>query len=308
MLIFIGIDVSKDRLDVHVRPLGDAFSVMHDAEGIAALLDRLKKVAPTLIVLEATGGLQTRVAAGIAAAGLPTAVVNPRQVRDFARATGRLAKTDALDAEIIARFAEAVRPEPRPLSDEAGQALQALVARRRQLVDMRVAEKNRRAQIRDAKIRTRLEDHLDWLAEAIAEVDREIEDHIQGSPIWQAKEDLLTSVPGIGDKTARLLIADLPELGSLSRRRIAALVGVAPINRDSGSMRGRRHIAGGRPHVRTALFMATMTAIRRNPPIKAAYQKLVASGKPRMTALVACMRKLLVILNAILRDNLAWTT
>ena len=305
--MFIGIDVSKDRLDVHIRPSGDAFSVMHDAEGIAALLGRLKGAAPVLVVLEATGGLQTRVAANIAAAGLPTAVVNPRQVRDFARATGRLAKTDALDAEVIARFAEAVRPDPRPLSDEAGQALQALVARRRQLVEMRVAEKNRRSQIRDLKLRSRLDEHLEWLAEAIAEIDREIEEHIRNSPIWRAKENLLTSVPGVGDTTARVLIADLPELGTLTRRRIAALVGVAPINRDSGTLRGRRYIAGGRPNVRSTLFMATMTAIRCNPAIKATYQRLIAAGKPKMTALVACMRKLLVILNAMLRDNLAWS-
>jgi transposase len=306
--MFVGIDVSKDRLDVHIRPLGDAFSVMHDAEGITALLDRLKGVAPELVVLEATGGLQTRIAASIAAAGLATAVVNPRQVRDFARALGRLAKTDALDAEVIARFGEAVRPEPRPLSDEAGQALQALVARRRQLVDMRVAEKNRRSQIPGSKLRSRLDEHLDWLAEAIAEIDREIEEHIKNSPIWRAKENLLTSVPGIGDTTARVLIADLPELGTLTRRQIAALVGVAPINRDSGTLRGRRYIAGGRPNVRSTLYMATMTAVRCNPAIKAAYQRLTAAGKPKMTALVACMRKLLVILNAMMRDNLAWSS
>lgn len=304
--MFIGIDVSKDRLDVHIRPSGEAFSVMHDAEGVAVLLERLKQPAPALVVLEATGGLQTRVAATVAATGLPTVVVNPRQVRDFARATGRLAKTDMLDAEIIARFAEAVRPEPRPLSDEAGQALQALVARRRQLVEMRVAEKNRRTQIHDLKLRARLDEHLDWLAEAIAEVDRDMDGHIRGSPIWRTKEDLLTSVPGVGDKTARALIADLPELGTLTRRQIAALVGVAPINRDSGAWRGKRHIAGGRPHVRAALYMATMTATRCNPVIRTAYKRLVDAGKRRMTALVACMRKLLVILNAMLRDNLAW--
>jgi transposase len=306
--MFTGIDVSRDRLDVHVRPSGDAFSVAHNGEGIVVLLERLRQIAPVLVVLEATGGLQTRVAASIAAAGLPVAVINPRQVRDFARATGRLAKTDALDAEIIAHFAEVVRPEARMLSDEAGQALQALVARRRQLVEMRVAEKNRRSQMRDARLRARLDEHLNWLAEAIAEVDREIEDHIRKSPIWRAKEDLLTSVPGIGGTTARTLIADLPELGSLSRRKIAALVGVAPINRDSGAWRGRRHIAGGRPNVRTALFMATMTAIRCNPAIRAAYQRLTAAGKSKMTALVACMRKLLVILNAMLRDNLVWNS
>jgi transposase len=304
--MFVGIDVSKDRLDVHLRPSGDTFAVMHDGEGIAALIQRLSVAAPELVVLEATGGLQTRVAASIAAAGLPTAVVNPRQVRDFARATGRLAKTDALDAEAIARFAESVRPEPRPLSDEAGQALQALIARRRQLIEMRVAEKNRRQQVREAKLRKRLDSHLDWLAEAIAEIDTDIDGHIKGSPIWRAKENLLTSVPGVGGTIARILIADLPELGALTRRRIAALVGVAPMNRDSGTMRGRRYIAGGRPTVRTALFMATMTAIRCNPAISAAYRRFVAAGKPKMTALVACMRKMLTILNAVIRDARAW--
>jgi len=304
--MFVGIDVSKDRLDVHVRPLGDAFGVMHDAEGITTLVERLRELQPDLIVLEATGGLQTRVAATLAAASLPTAVVNPRQVRDFARAMGRLAKTDALDAEAIARFAEAVKPEPRPLSDEEGQALQALVARRRQLVDMRVAEKNRRQQVRGAQLLKGLDDHLDWLAQAIAELDKDIDDHIKGSPLWRAKEDLLVSVPGVGSTTARALIADLPELGTLSRRRIAALVGVAPFNRDSGRMRGKRSIAGGRASVRNSLFMATITAVRCNPAIKATYQRLVEAGKPKMTAIVACMRKLLVILNAIMRDRVVW--
>lgn len=304
--MFIGIDVSKDRLDIHIRPSGDAFGIMHDAEGISALVERLRGLRPELIVLEATGGLQTRVAATLAAAGLPTAVVNPRQVRDFARAIGRLAKTDALDAEAIAHFAEAVKPEPRPLSDEAGQELHALVARRRQLVDMRTAEKNRRQQVKEGHLRKRLDDHLEWLAQAIAEIDQDIDDHIKRSPIWRAKEDLLVSVPGIGNTTARTLIADLPELGTLSRRRIAALVGLAPFNRDSGRMRGKRSIAGGRSSVRSSLYMATMTAVRCNPAIRAAYQRLVAAGKPKMTAIVACMRKLLVILNAIMRDHTVW--
>ena len=304
--MFIGIDVSKDRLDIHVRPSGDAFGVMHDAEGITALVERLRDLEPELIVLEATGGLQTRVAATLAAAGLPTAVVNPRQVRDFARAIGRLAKTDALDAEAIAHFAEAVKPEPRPLSDEAGQALHALVARRRQLVDMRTAEKNRRQQVKEGQLRKGLDEHLEWLAQAIAEIDQDIDDHIKRSPIWRAKEDLLISVPGIGNTTARTLIADLPELGTLSRRRIAALVGLAPFNRDSGRMRGKRSIAGGRSSVRCLLYMATMTAVRCNPAIRATYQRLVAAGKPKMTAIVACMRKLLVILNAIMRDHAVW--
>jgi len=305
--MFIGIDVSKDRLDIHVRPSGDAFGVMHDAEGITALVERFRDLRPELIVLEATGGLQTRVAATLAAAGLPTAVVNPRQVRDFARAVGRLAKTDALDAEAIAHFAEAIKPEPRPLSDEENQVLQALVARRRQLVDMRTAEKNRRQQVRGAQLIKRLDDHLEWLAQAIAEIDQDIDDHIKRSPVWRAKEDLLTSVPGVGNTTARALIADLPELGTLCRRRIAALVGLAPFNRDSGRMRGKRSISGGRSSVRSSLYMATMTAVRWNPTIRTTYQRLIAAGKLKMTAMVACMRKLLVILNAIMRDRTVWT-
>ena len=304
--MFVGIDVSKDRLDIHVRPSGDAFGVMHDAEGITALVERLRELRPDLIVLEATGGLQTRVAATLAAANLPTAVVNPRQVRDFARAVGRLAKTDALDAEAIAHFAEAIKPEPRPLSDEESQTLQALVARRRQLVDMRTAEKNRRQQVKGAQLRKGLDDHLEWLAQAIAEIDQDIDDHIKRSPLWRAKEDLLVSVPGVGNTTARALIADLPELGSLSRRRIAALVGLAPFNRDSGKMRGKRSISGGRSSVRNSLYMATMAAVRWNPAIRTAYQRLVAAGKARMTAMVACMRKLLVILNAMMRDKTVW--
>jgi transposase len=279
---------------------------MHDAEGITSLVERLGKLGPELIVLEATGGLQTRIAATLAAAGLPTAVVNPRQVRDFARSTGRLAKTDALDAAAIAHFAEAIKPEPRPLSDEAGQALQALVARRRQLVEMRTAEKNRRQQIKDVQLCKGLDAHLEWLAQAIADLDNDLDDHIKRSPIWRAKEDVLISVPGVGSTTARVLIAELPELGTLSRRRIAALVGLAPFNRDSGRMRGKRSISGGRSSVRSSLYMATVTAVRWNPAIRSTYQRLVEAGKRKMTAIVACMRKLLVILNAMMRDNTLW--
>lgn len=271
-----------------------------------AMPERLRNLQPELIVLEATGGLQTRVAATLAGAGLPTAVVNPRQVRDFARATGRLAKTDALDAEAIAHFAEAIKPEPRPLSDEESQALQALVARRRQLVEMQTAEKNRRQQVKGAQLRKGLDSHLEWLAKAIAQIDLDLDDHIKRSPAWRAKEDLLVSVPGVGNKTARALIADLPELGTLTRRRIAALVGLAPFNRDSGRMRGKRSISGGRSSVRSALYMATMTAVRWNPVIRTAYQRLLAAGKRKMTAIVACMRKLLVILNAMMRDCAVW--
>jgi transposase len=258
-----------------------------------------------LVVLEATGGLQERAAAVLAAAGLAVAVVNPRQVRDFARATGRLAKTDRLDAAAIARFAAAVRPAPRDLPDAARQALIDLVARRRQLVEMRVAEKVRRAQIAPA-LRPRLDEHLAWLAEAIAELDRAIGTAIRHSPLWRVEDDLLGSVPGVGPLTRATLLAKLPELGHLDRRKIAALVGVAPMSRDSGTFRGQRFVQGGRADVRTVLYMATVTAVRCNPVIRAFHRRLIAAGKPAKVALTACMRKLLAILNAIARTRQPW--
>ena len=266
--MFVGIDVSKDRLDVHLRPSGEAFAVSRDGAGIAALVDRLGPLAPALVVLEATGGFEITVAAGIAGAGLPLAVVNPAQIRAFARATGRLAKTDRLDAGLIAHFAEAVHPEPRPLASEAAQGLAEMVARRRQLVEMIGMERNRHRTARSPKVLRGLAGTLKALEAALAAIDREIEDEVRGSPAWRAAEDLLTSVPGIGPITARTLIAELPELGSIDRRRLAALVGVAPVNRDSGAMRGHRAIAGGRADVRRVLFMAAVTAIRWNPPIR----------------------------------------
>jgi transposase len=259
-------------------------------------------------VLEATGGFGVTVAAALAAARLPLAVVNPRQIRAFARALGRLAKTDRLDAEANALFAERVRPAPRPVADaQAGaQALAELVARRRQLVEMIVAEGHRRRQAREPRLRARIDAHVAWLQAALAEIERDLDDAVRGSPAWRAAEDPLTSVPGIGATTARVLIAELPELGRLGRRQIAALVGVAPINRDSGTFRGRRMVQGGRATVRTALDMATLTAIRFNPAIRAFYQRLIARGRPAKLALTACMRKLLTILNAILRDARPW--
>lgn len=304
--VFVGIDVSKERLDVHLRPTGERFVVARDDEALAGLVERLRPRAPQLVVLEATGGLQVRVAAALVAGGLPVAVVNPRQVRDLARATGRLAKTDRLDAEAIARFAEAVRPEPRPLPDAAAQTLSALVARRRELVALRTAEKNRLRQAEAGWVRGDLAASIDALAERVVAIDQEIEKHVKGSPIWRARENLLKSVPGVGPIVARTLIAELPELGRLDRRRIAALVGVAPLNRDSGAMRGKRTICGGRPTVRATLYMAAVTAARCNPVIATLYRRLRDAGKPAKVALVACMRKLLTILNAIARDHRSW--
>lgn len=316
--VVVGIDVAKDRLDVHVRPAGETFVVGRDAEGLAALIDRLATLAPGLIVLEATGGFETTVASALSAAGLPLVVVNPRQVRDFARATGRLAKhalgrpcgptrgTDRLDAEAIARFAEAVRPEPRPLPDEAARHLGQMVARRRQIVEMIGSESQRRRQLNDPRLAERVDAHLAWLRKELTRIETDLGDAVCDSPAWPATENLLVSVPGIGTTSARLLIAELPELGHLDRRQIASLVGGAPINRDSGTFRGRRMILGGRADVRKALYMPTLTAIRYNPALKALYERLTGRGKPAKVALTAAMRKLLTILNAILKTQTPW--
>jgi transposase len=277
-----------------------------DEAGLDALCTDLRAVAPRLIVLEATGGYEITVAAALAAARLPVAVVNPRQIRAYAKAVGRLAKTDHLDAEVIARFAEQVCPEPRPIADPQTLALAELVARRRQLVDMIGAETNRRSRVRDPRLRTRLDRHIAWLRAEVEDVERDLDDAIRRSPAWRQAEELLTSVPGVGTTTARVLIADLPELGTLDRRRLAALVGVAPLNRDSGAFRGRRFTQGGRADVRRSLYMAALTASRRNPAVLALYQRLIAAGKPGKLALTACIRKLLTILNAVMRDRRPW--
>ena len=303
---FVGIDVAKDRLDVHLRPSDEAFALSRDGAGLEALVARLRALAPALVVLEATGGFEVAVAGALAGAGLPLVVVNPRQIRDFARATGRLAKTDRLDAEAIARFAEAVQPPPRPVPSAAARALSELVARRRQLVEMLTSERQRRRQLRDPRLVRRLEAHLAWLQQELAALETDLDDAVRGTPAWRAAEDLLASVPGIGKTSARTLIAELPELGTLDRRKIAALVGVAPINRDSGTFRGRRMVMGGRASVRTALYMPTLTAIRHNPGLHAFYQRLIGRGRPAKVAITACMRKLLIILNAILRDHRPW--
>lgn len=303
---FIGIDVSKDRLDVHVRPSDEAFAVARDGAGLAVLVERLGALAPHLVVLEATGGFEMTVAAALAAAGTPLAVVNPRQVRDFARATGQLAKTDALDAKVIARFAEQVRPEPRPVPDAQARALGELVARRRQIIEMMTAERNRRGQLTSRRLIKGVERLLAALQKELSELEREIGDGIRGTPAWRERDELLRSVPGIGDVVARTLIADLPELGHLDRKQIAALVGVAPLNRDSGTMRGKRTTWGGRAKVRSALYMAALVASRHNPVLAAFYQRLVSAGKAKKLAITAVMRKLLTILNAMIRDSRPW--
>ncbi len=303
---FVGIDVAKDRLDVHLRPSGESFTIARDGKGLEQLVERLRTRAPTLIVLEATGGYETVVASALAAAQLPLVVVNPRQARDFARATGRLAKTDTLDAAALAHFAEAVRPEPRPIPDAQALALGELVARRRQLIEMIVAEQNRRRHLTGKRLIKGIDRLLAALQKELTALEIDIDNSIRGTPAWRATEELLTSVPGIGPTTARMLIAELPELGRLDRRQLAALVGIAPMNRDSGTRRGLRSIKGGRASVRSGLYMATFAATRCNTVIAKHYRHLRNLGKPAKVALIACMRKLLAILNAIIRTQSPW--
>ncbi|HLY17676.1 MAG TPA: IS110 family transposase [Bryobacteraceae bacterium] len=302
---YVGIDVSKDRLDVHVRPGGEAFVVARDDKGLAELVERLRAVAPRLIAVEATGGYENVVAAAIGGASLPLAVVNPAQVRHYAQALGKRAKTDPIDAEMIARFTEATRPEPRALPDEATQVLAELVTRRRQIIGIMVAERQRATRL-PKRLRKSCERVVRMLEKELAALDTDIDTTVRGSPAWRATEDLLASVPGIGSITARALIAELPELGHLDRRSVASLVGVAPFTRQSGQWRGKSFIGGGRRSVRAALFVATMAAVRHNPAIRAFRQRLLAAGKPKMVAMIACMRKLLTILNAIARDQKPW--
>jgi transposase len=304
--IFVGIDVAKDRLDVHLRPSDEAFSVARDSEGLTALRQRLRPLDPYLVVLEATGGFEQTLAAALVSQAMPLAVVNPRQIRDFARATGQLAKTDALDAKAIARFAEAIKPEPRPVPDEQARALGELVARRRQVIEMMTAERNRRRQLSSRRLIKSVDRLLAVLQKELSELEQEVGEGIRGTPAWRERDELLRSVPGIGNVVARTLIADLPELGRLGRKQIAALVGIAPLNRDSGRMHGKRTTWGGRAKVRSALYMAALVASRRNPVLKAFYQRLISFGKPKKLALIAVMRKLLTILNAMVRDNKRW--
>jgi transposase len=302
---WVGIDIAKAHLDIAVRPSGAAWRVPTAEPALAELAARLRELAPDGVVLEATGGLELPVAAALGAAGLAVAVVNPRQVRDFARATGRLAKTDALDAQALALFGERVRPEPRPLPDATARALGALVARRRQLVEMRTAEHNRLGTA-PPELRPGIAEHLRWLDAQIAHLDRDRERTIRRSPLWRAKDDLLRSAKGVGPVLSATLLAELPELGTLGPKQVAALVGVAPLNRDSGRQRGTRTCWGGRAAVRAALYMGTLAATGHNPAIRAFYRRLLARGKARKVALTACMRKLLTILNAMARHQTHW--
>ena len=304
--IFVGIDVSRDRLDVHLRPSDEAFHVPRSTKELDALARRLSSLPVALIVLEATGGFEASVAAALAAVGLPLCIVNPRQIRDFARAMGRLAKTDTLDAEVIALFAERIRPPARPLPEPERSHLAEIVSRRRQIIGMIGMETNRRDQAVDKQLTRRLERHIGFLEKELAGLDSDKGEAIKASSVWCETEALLKSVPGIGDVTARTLLAQLPELGTIGRHQIAALVGIAPINRDSGLMRGRRSIAGGRTSVRGVLYMSALTAIRRGSPFRPFYERLTQRGRPKKVALVAAMRKLLVTLNAIVRERTPW--
>lgn len=305
--IFIGIDVARDSLEVAVRSTGEQWSVGNQSVGIAELLVRLRALRPTLIVLEATGGLELPALGVLGSGGLPIVAVNPRQVRDFAKATGKLAKTDAIDAQVLAHFAEAVRPAVRPLPDAATRALSALVARRRQLVEMLTAEENRRASAA-ATIRPDIQEHIGWLRKRLSGIDKALSQALRTSPLWREQEDLLRSVPGIGPVVAATLLADLPELGVLSRKPLGALVGVAPLNRDSGTLRGKRTVWGGRSTVRAALYMAALVGTRHNPVLRALYLRLLAAGKTKKVALTACMHKLLTILHALLKHRTPWAT
>jgi transposase len=302
--VFVGIDVSKAQLDIALRPEG-RFAAPNDDAGFAQVIQRLRAVPPALVVLEATGGLEVPLTGALAAAGVPVVVVNPRHVRDFAKAAGKLAKTDALDAQTLAHFAEVMRPEARPLPDEQTQTLAAILTRRRQLVEMLTAEKNRLASARKP-VRTSLRTHIAWLERALSHTDSDLAYAIRKSPVWREKEELLQSTPGVGPVVTTTLLANLPELSTVTAKQIAALVGVAPFNRDSGTLRGKRTVWGGRAQVRAVLYMGTLVATRFNPVIRAFYQRLCAAGKAKKVALTACMRKLLIILNAMLKHRTPW--
>lgn len=303
--LYVGIDVAKARLDVAVHPAGELWSVRNEEEEIIQLVSRLQALSPALIVLEATGGVELPLVAALAAAGLPVVPVNPRQVRDFAKATGKLAKTDRLDSQIIALFGARVQPVFRPLPDAEAQALGALLARRRQVVTMLTAEKNRLSRALP-RVSPRIEAHIAWLMRELEDLEGDLRQTLHESPLWQQRDDLLRGVPGVGPVLSLTLLAELPELGALNGKQIAALVGVAPLNRDSGMLRGKRTVWGGRAKVRAALYMATLVATRYNPVIRGFYARLCSAGKAKKVALTACMRKLLIILNAMLKHRTPW--
>jgi transposase len=303
---FVGIDVSKDRLDVHVRPSREAFAVTRDGKGLEELIDRLRALEPQLIAIEATGGFETIAAAAIAGAALPLAIVNPAQVRHFAQAVGKRAKTDPLDAEVIAHFAEAVKPPVRPVPDEQARLLAELVARRRQIIEMMVAERQREKRANIARVRKGILRHVRMLEKELLDVDNDIGALVRGSPAWREKEELMVTVPGVGNTLARTFLAELPELGRLNRREIASLAGLAPFTRQSGRWKGKSMIGGGRAPLRAALYMAALSAIRCNRSMKVFYQRLLSAGKPKMVGLIAVARKILTILNAMLRDKTQW--
>ena len=302
---FVGIDVSKAQLDVAVRPTGKKWTLPYDQTGIEGLIPQIVDLEPALVLLEATGGLELPLVAALAAAALPVVVVNPRQVRDFAKATGTLAKTDTLDAGVLAHFADAVRPEVRPLKDAETQVLNSLTARRHQVMTMLISEKNRLGTAIGA-VSPRIEAHIAWLEQELSDLDKGLRQTLRRSPVWREKDDLLRTVPGVGEQISLTLLANLPELGTLNRRQIAALVGVAPYNRDSGTLRGKRAVWGGRSRVRAVLYMGALVASRHNPAIRDFYQRLLAAGKPKKVALVASMRKLLVVLNGMLKHGSPW--
>ena len=304
---YVGIDVAQAHLDIGVRPSGEVWQVSYDTPGVANLLVQLAELAPTLVVLEATGGLETFLVGELAGAQLPVVVVNPRQVRDFAKAVGKLAKTDALDAQVLAHFGEATKPDLRPLPDDSTRALQALLARRSQVVEMVTAEKNR-CRTATQRLQPQIQEHIRYMEKQLKELEQGLSELLSSSPVWRTKEKLLGSVPGVGPVLTVTLLAGLPKLGRLDRREIASLVGVAPFNRDSGTLRGKRTVWGGRSSVRATLYMATLAATRYNSVMRAFYQRLLEAGKPKKVALTACMRKLLTILNAMLKHNLSWNS
>jgi transposase len=303
--IYAGIDISKEKLDLSLYPEDSGQTFSYDEKGVMDITEYLSKVRPAIVVLEATGGYETVVAAALSAAGIAVALTNPRQIRDFAKATGRLAKTDSIDARVIAHFAAAVKPSPKPVSDDQAREFKEMLMRRRQIIEMITAEKNRLGKARSS-VKKRIEAHLQWLQRELDDINQQLSETVKNSPIWRKKNDMLRSIPGVGPVLSLTLLADLPELGKLNRRQISALVGVAPLNRDSGLWRGKRTVWGGRSKVRAALYMSTLVATRYNPVIRAFYLRLCAIGKAKKVAITACMRKLLTIINAIIKTRTTW--